>query len=130
LRALGVGPGVEGVQLDARGHVSEATRSSLAWISEGELLIPSPSTGCIPGTAQAQLAACCGLSVRLVATPPPIRADAVLLLRSTLPGGGVPVERWTDQAGTTLWSTHDLAPARQLLGRLADWRAQRSVSLA
>ena len=130
LRTLGAGPGVEGVQLDARGHVSEATRSSLAWLSEGELLIPSPTTGCIPGTAQAQLVACCGLGVRLVATPPPTRADAVFLLRSTLPGGGVPVDRWTDQAGTILWSAHDLAPARQLLSRLADWRAQRSVSLA
>lgn len=130
LRRSGAGPGVEGVQLDARGNVSEGSRSSLAWVVDGSLRVPDESTGRLPGTAQAQLAAVAGLPVVAVATAPPARAEAVLLLRSTLPGGGAPVEAWDDAAGRRLWSTSDLGPARELLARLAAHRAQRSVSLA
>lgn len=130
LRQAGAGPGVEGVQLDARGHVSEGSRSSLAWIADGRLCLPDDSTGRLPGTAQAQLASLAGLPVEAVATPVPVRADAVLLLRSTLPGGGAPVAAWDDAEGRTLWSAPDLAPAPELLARLAAHRAQRSVSLA
>lgn len=130
LRRSGAGPGVEGVQLDARGNVSEGSRSSLAWVADGSLRVPDESTGRLPGTAQAQLAAVAGLPVVAVATAPPARAEAVLLLRSTLPGGGAPVEAWDDAGGRRLWSASDLAPARELLARLAAHRAQRSVSLA
>jgi branched-subunit amino acid aminotransferase/4-amino-4-deoxychorismate lyase len=130
LRRSGAGPGVEGIQLDARGCVSEGTRSSLAWIEDGELRLPDASTGRLPGTAQAQLAALAGLPVRVVAQPPPTRAAAVLLLRSTLPGGGAPVAAWHDDADRPFWTAADLSPARELLLRLAAHRAQRSVSLA
>ncbi len=130
LRQSGAGPGVEGVQLDALGRVSEGSRSSLAWVEDGELRLPDDATGRLPGTAQAQLAAAAGLPVRAVASPVPVRADAVLLLRSTLPGGGAPVASWRDAAGAELWLAADLAPPRALLARLAAHRAQRSVSLA
>lgn len=130
LRQSGVGAGVEGVQLDARGFVSEGSRSSLAWVADGRLHLPDASTGRLPGTAQAQLVAVAGLPVVAVATAVPGRADTVLLLRSTLPGGGAPVEAWDDAEGRPLWSAQDLSPARDLLARLAAHRAQRSVSLA
>ena len=130
LRQSGAGPGVEGVQLDALGRVSEGSRSSLAWVEDGELRLPSDATGRLPGTAQAQLTAVAGLPARPVASPVPTRASAVLLLRSTLPGGGAPVASWHDASGRALWAAADLAPARELLARLADHRAQRAVSLA
>ena len=50
LRALGEGPGAEGVQLDARGNVSEATRSSLAWVADGALRVPAAFIGRLSGT--------------------------------------------------------------------------------
>lgn len=130
LRQSGAGPGVEGVQLDPAGHVSEGSRSSLAWVVDGRLHVPEDATGRLPGTAQAQLAAVAGLPLLPVAQPPPTRAEAVLLLRSTLPGGGAPVDAWEDAEGRVNWSTDGLEPARELLGRLAAHRAQRSVSLA
>lgn len=130
LRALGVGPGVEGVQLDARGHVSEGSRSSLAWVERGVLRIPDAATGRLPGTALAQLADACGLESRPVASPPPRAAEAVLVLRSTLPGGGAPAGAWHDAEGAEIWRAADLGLAHGLLARLAAHRAQRSVSLA
>lgn len=130
LRALGAAPGTEGVQLDAAGRVSEGTRSSLAWVAEGALCAPDEATGCLPGTALAQLMACAGLPVRRVAGPPPASADAVLVLRSTLPGGGAAVDAWADVDGRVFWRAASLAQARQLLARLAAARAQRAVSLA
>jgi len=58
----------------------------------------------------------------------PHRADAILVLRSTLPGGAAAVSRWDDASGRPLWSG-DPAAARPLLTALAAWRAQRCVSL-
>ena len=58
LRSLGVPGGVEGVQLDGHGWVSECTRSSLAWVMGGRLQVPAASTGRLPGTALGQLVAC------------------------------------------------------------------------
>lgn len=130
LRELAVAPGTEGVQLDARGFVSECTRSSIAWVHDGALHVPDASTGRLPGTALAQLAACSGLPVRSVAVPPPTEADAVVVLRSTLPGGGAPVTSWSDVGGREIWQARDTGLARRLLASLAAWRAQRSVSLA
>ena len=130
LRALGAAAGIEGVQLDERGHVSEGTRSSVAWVADGMLCVPAADTQRLPGTALAQLVACSGLPLRQVRAEPPTRAEAVLVLRSTLLGGGAPAASWADAEGRELWRAEDLAPARRLLARLAAHRAQRSVSLA
>ena len=129
LRSLGVGAGVEGVQFDARGFVSEGSRSSLAWVEGGMLHVPAESTDRLPGTALGQLIRCAGLPVREVASPVPVRAEAILLLRSTLPGGASAVSQWDDAEGRTLWSG-DPAVARPLLAALAAWRAQRCISFA
>lgn len=130
LRCLGVPAGTEGVQLDLRGHVSEGSRSSLAWISAGALCVPAATTSRLPGTALAQCMACVGMPVREVAEPPPHDAEAILLLRSTLPGGGAPVTAWADVDGRNFWQAANLDVARAPLARLAAWRAQRAVKLA
>jgi branched-subunit amino acid aminotransferase/4-amino-4-deoxychorismate lyase len=129
LRSLGVGAGVEGVQFDARGFVSEGSRSSLAWVEGGVLHVPAESTDRLPGTALGQLIRCAGLPVREVASPVPVRAEAILVLRSTLPGGASAVSHWDDVEGRPLWSG-DPAVARPLLAALAAWRAQRCISFA
>ncbi|MGA0132776.1 MAG: aminotransferase class IV [Opitutales bacterium] len=129
LRRLGVAAGVEGVQFDAQGRVSECSRSSLAWTEAGVLHVPAASTGRLPGTALGQLVRCCGLPVREAAGPVPLRAEAVLVLRSTLPGGGAPVSAWEDVEGRTLWTGAPDA-ARPLLARLAAHRAQRAFRLS
>jgi branched-subunit amino acid aminotransferase/4-amino-4-deoxychorismate lyase len=129
LRSLGVGAGVEGVQFDAHGFVSEGSRSSLAWVEDGGLHVPAESTGRLPGTALGQLIRCAGLPVREVASPVPVRAEAILVLRSTLPGGASAVSHWDDVDGRPLW-TGDPAAARPLLAALAAWRAQRCISFA
>ena len=129
LRSLGEGAGVEGVQFDARGFVSEGSRSSLAWIERGALHVPADSTGRLPGTALGQLVRCAGLPVREVESGVPVGAEAILVLRSTLPGGASAVSRWDDVDGRPLWSG-DPAAARPLLAALAAWRAQRCISFA
>jgi len=129
LRSLGAGAGVEGVQFDARGFVSEGSRSSLAWVEEGVLHVPAESTGRLPGTALGQLIRCAGLPVRTVESTVPVRAEAMLVLRSTLPGGASAVSHWDDFEGRPLWSG-DPAAARPLLAALAAWRAQRCISFA
>ena len=129
LRSLAAGAGVEGVQFDARGFVSEGSRSSLAWVEGGVLHIPAESTGRLPGTALAQLIRCAGLPVREVESAIPVRAEVILVLRSTLPGGASAVSHWDDAAARPLWSG-DPAAARPLLAALAAWRAQRCISFA
>ena len=129
LRSLGEGAGVEGVQFDARGFVSEGSRSSLAWVEGGALHVPAESTGRLPGTALVQLIRCAGMPVREVESGVPVRAEAILMPRSTLPGGASAVARWDDVDGRPLW-TGDPAAAKPLLGKLAAWRAQRCISFA
>ncbi len=129
LRSLGEGAGVEGVQFDARGFVSEGSRSSLAWVEGGVLHVPAESTGRLPGTALGQLSRCAGLPVRAVESGVPVHADAILVLRSTLPGGAAAVSHWHDVDGRPLWSG-DPAAAKPLLASLAAWRAQRCISFA
>jgi hypothetical protein len=129
LRSLGVGAGVEGVQFDARGFVSEGSRSSLAWVEGGVLHVPAETTDRLPGTALGQLIRCAGLPVREVESGVPVRADAILVLRSTLPGGASAVSHWDGVDGHPLWSG-DPAIARPLLAALAAWRAQRCISFA
>lgn len=130
LRGLGVSTDVEGVQLDARGHVSEGSRSSLAWIHHGVLHVPAANTDRLPGTALAQMVACADMPVREVCEPPPRAAEAILVLRSTLLGGGAPATTWADTEGRAFWQVADLTIARAPLARLAAWRAQRAVKLA
>ena len=129
LRSLGVGAGVEGVQFDARGFVSEGSRSSLAWVEAGVLHVPAETTGRLPGTALGQLVRCAGLPVRAVEAGVPVRAEVIFVLRSTLPGGASAVSRWDDVDGGPLWSG-DPGVARPLLATLAAWRAQRCISFA
>jgi len=129
LRSLGVGAGVEGVQFDARGFVSEGSRSSLAWVEGGVLHVPAETTARLPGTALGQLIRCAGLPTREVESTVPVRAEAILVLRSTLPGGASAVSHWDDVDGRPLWSG-DPAVARPLLGALAGWRVQRCISFA
>jgi branched-subunit amino acid aminotransferase/4-amino-4-deoxychorismate lyase len=129
LRSLGAGAGVEGVQFDARGFVSEGSRSSLAWVEGGVLHVPAETTARLPGTALGQLIRCAGLPTREVASTVPDRAEAILVLRSTLPGGASAVSHWDDVDGRPLWSG-DPAVARPLLAALAAWRAQRCISFA
>jgi branched-subunit amino acid aminotransferase/4-amino-4-deoxychorismate lyase len=129
LRTSGAGAGVEGVQFDARGFVSEGSRSALAWVEGGVLHAPAETTGRLPGTALAQLIRCAGLPLREVESVVPVRAEAILLLRSTLPGGASAVSHWDDVDGRPLWSG-DPAAARPLLAALAVWRAQRCISFA
>ncbi|NBN95835.1 MAG: hypothetical protein EBV31_09555 [Verrucomicrobia bacterium] len=59
----------------------------------------------------------------------PAGAEAILVVRSTLPGGASAASRWDDVDGRTLWSG-DPAAARPLLAALAAWRAQRCISFA
>jgi branched-subunit amino acid aminotransferase/4-amino-4-deoxychorismate lyase len=129
LRSLGAGAGVEGVQFDARGFVSEGSRSNLAWVEGGVLHVPAESTDRLPGTALAQLIRCAGLPVREVESAVPVSAEVILVLRSTLPGGASAVSHWDDVDGRPLWSG-DPAVARPLLAALAAWRVQRCISFA
>jgi len=93
------------------------------------LHVPAETTGRLPGTALGQLVRCAGLPVREVESAVPFRAESLLVLRSTLPGGAAAVSRWDDVEGRPLWSG-DPAAARPLLAALAAWRAQRCISLA
>lgn len=124
----------EGVQLDEHGRVAEASRSSLAWLDDLGWCFPAPSTGCLPGTASAQLRgvlAASGQPLREVAAGFPVSARAVLVLRSTFADGGVPARSCAEADGRVLWQAGPLpeAAVRALAG-LAAWRAQRTVSLA
>jgi len=123
----------EGVQLDAAGHVSEATRSSLAWWDGQRWCFPAISTGRLAGTAAAQfrsIAAQAGRTCVDVAVPFPLDARSVVVLRSTFTAGAVLARSYQSPAGEVRWSPS--ADQDEALARLADlaaWRAQRSVSL-
>ena len=134
LKALADRPDAEGVQLDAAGHVSEATRSSLAWWDGVRWCFPAVATGRLPGTAAAQfrsVAAQAGRPCVDVAEAFPLHAQAVVVLRSTFAGGAVLARSYRAAAGELLWSpSAESAEATARLAELAAWRAQRSVSLA
>lgn len=127
-------PSAEGVQFDAQGHVAEATRSSLAWFAARGWCFPAASTGCLSGTAAAQLRGVLlrdGAPVTETAEGFPLSAAAVLVLRSTFVGGAVPARSFADIDGRTAWTAGELpAPVVRALASLAAWRAQRAVSLA
>lgn len=134
LRALADRPDAEGVQFDARGCVSEATRSSLAWWDGDRWCFPAVSTGRLPGTAAAQfrgVVAQAGRTCVDVETPFPLAARSVVVLRSTFQGGGVLARSYRGAGTSQGWTpAADQSEAQARLMDLAAWRAQRSVSLA
>lgn len=134
LKALADGPEAEGVQFDAAGHVSEATRSSLAWWDGARWCFPAVATGRLPGTAAAQfrsVATQAGRPCVDVTEGFPLHAQSVVVLRSTFLGGAVLARSYRTVAGELLWSpAAESAEATARLADLAVWRAQRSVSLA
>jgi hypothetical protein len=123
----------EGVQCDADGHVSEATRSSLAWWDGERWCFPAISTGRLAGTAAAQfrsIAAQAGRTCVDVAVPFPVDARSVVVLRSTFTAGAVLARRYQTTAGEVQWlPSSNQAEAQARLADLAAWRAQRFVSL-
>lgn len=122
----------EGLQRDARGHLCEGARSSLAWFEGSRWCFPAASTGLLPGTAAAQFRAvlrAAGRVVAEVAAPFPAPAAAIVVLRSTLAGGGVVAHEARDDAGAVVWRPTDGTEARARLGELAAARAQRCVNL-
>jgi branched-subunit amino acid aminotransferase/4-amino-4-deoxychorismate lyase len=133
LAALADPARTEGVQFDAQGHVSEGVRSSLAWREGGTWHFPAVATGCLPGTAAAQFRAAlraAGQPSRDVTAPFPVAAESIVVLRSTLAGGGVLASRAHEADGRPCWQASGAeAAARAALAALATARAQRSVSL-
>ncbi|MEI7651741.1 MAG: aminotransferase class IV [Verrucomicrobiota bacterium] len=134
LRAISHDTDIEGVQLDATGHVAEATRSSLAWWDGTHWCFPAASTGRLGGTAMAQfrgVVLAAGRKIAEVAEPFPPRAESVVVLRSTLAGGGVLSSSCSDAERQVCWqSTGPQTEARAMLAALAAWRAQRCINLA
>lgn len=134
LKALADRPDAEGVQFDAAGHVSEATRSSLAWWDGVRWCFPAVATGRLPGTAAAQfrsVVAQAGRPCVDVTEAFPLQAQSVVVLRSTFLGGAVLARGYASPNGERLWSpAAEQAEASARLADLAAWRAQRSVSLA
>ncbi len=123
----------EGIQCDAAGHVSEATRSSLAWWDGERWCFPAISTGRLSGTAAAQfrsVVAHAGRPCVDVASPFPLQARSVVVLRSTFEAGAVLARSCQTATGEVQWRpAADQSEAEARLGDLAAWRAQRSVSL-
>jgi branched-subunit amino acid aminotransferase/4-amino-4-deoxychorismate lyase len=134
LRTITDRPDAEGLQFDAAGCVSEATRSSLAWWDGERWCFPAVSTGRLPGTAAAQfrsVALQAGRSCVDVASVFPSSAASIVVLRSTFAAGGVLARSYQPLNGAAAWSpSTDQAEAQARLADLARWRAQRSVSLA
>lgn len=134
LRALADRPDAEGVQFDARGCFSEGPRSSFAWWDGACWNFPSAETGCLPGTAQAQLRAvlvAAGRPTRDLSWPGfPLGAQAIVVLRSTFDGGAVRARSYHAD-GKLVWRpTGDPVEVTRALALLAAWRSQRCVNLA
>ena len=134
LRGVADRPDAEGVQLDARGCLSEGPRSSFSWWDGECWNFPSVETGRLPGTASAQLRsvlAQAGRPVRDVSWPGfPLNAQSVLVLRSTFDGGAVPARSYHAEGRLTWQPTGTQAEATRALALLAAWRAQRCISFA
>jgi 4-amino-4-deoxychorismate lyase len=134
LRGVADRPDAEGIQLDARGCLSEGSRSSIAWWDGESWNFPAVETGRLPGTAAAQLRsvlAQAGRPVRDVSWPGfPSNAQSVLVLRSTFEGGAV-LARSYHADGRLAWQpSGPQAEATRALALLAAWRAQRCISFA
>jgi branched-subunit amino acid aminotransferase/4-amino-4-deoxychorismate lyase len=133
LRALADRPEAEGIQLDSAGHLSECTRSSLAWWDGSAWCFPAISTGRLNGTAAAQfrgVLALAGRAVREVAEPFPKEAQSIVVLRSTFLGGAILAATVADENRNVVWKAPaDQAEPRAMLANLAAWRTQRCMSL-
>jgi branched-subunit amino acid aminotransferase/4-amino-4-deoxychorismate lyase len=134
LRGFADRPDAEGVQLDARGCLSEGARSALAWWDGAAWNFPAVETGRLPGTAQAQFRSVLvqsGRPVRDVSWPGfPTNAEAMAVLRSTFDGGAV-LARSFHAEGRLAWQPQGpSAEATRALAGLAAWRAQRCISFA
>ncbi len=134
LRGISNETEMEGVQLDTAGNVAEATRSSLAWWDGASWCFPAASTGRLGGTAMAQfrgVVLAAGRKVADVAEPFPLRAESLVVLRSTFAGGGVLASTFSDVDQKVCWqSAGPQTEARAALAALAAWRAQRCINLA
>lgn len=125
----------EGVQFNAQGHVVEATRSALAWYENGRWVFPAKQVGAVTSTTALQLQSVLrqmGQSFFEVVGPWPTTPQAILVLRATFHGGAVWVDKVWNQQAQLVWQAPPSPPAivSQTLTALAQWRAQRSVSLA
>jgi len=134
LRGIADRPDVEGVQSDARGCLSEGSRSSFSWWDGECWNFPSVETGRLPGTASAQLRSVltqAGRPVRDVSWPGwATNAQSMVVLRSTFDGGAV-LARSYHAEGRLVWQpTGPQAEATRALALLAAWRAQRCISFA
>ena len=134
LRGFANRPNAEGIQLDAQGSVSECTRSSLAWWDGAAWCFPAVATGRLSGTAAAQfrgVLGTAGRAVRDVASPFPVHAESIVVLRSTFAGGATLAASVSDERRATIWTAnkHQLE-AMDMLAALAAWRAQRCISLS
>ena len=134
LRALADRADAEGVQFDARGCLSEGTRSSFAWWDGESWNFPAVETGRLSGTAMAQLRsvlAQAGRPVRDVSWPGfPLNAQSVLVLRSTFEGGAVCARSYHAEGRLAWQPTGAQSEATRALAWLAAWRAQRCISFA
>ncbi len=134
LKSLTTRLDVEGVQCDAVGHVSECTRSALAWWDGQQWSMPAGSTGCLPSTAANQFKGVlqqAKIPLQEVAVPFPQKAQSIIILRSTLAGGACLVHQAYKPDGQVVWqASADQSLALAQLNALRHWRAQRSVNLA
>lgn len=134
LRVVADRPDTEGVQLDARGCLSEGSRSSLAWWDGECWNFPAVETSRLPGTASAQLRsvlAHAGRPVRDVSWPGfPSSTQSMLVLRSTFDGGAVLARSYHAEGRLTWQPSGPQAEATRALALLAAWRAQRCISFA
>ena len=134
LRAIADRPDAEGIQLDARGCLSEGVRSSLAWWDGACWNFPAVETGRLSGTAMAQLRGVliqAGRPVRDVSWPGfPTSAESLLVLRSTFDGGAALARSYHTEGRLAWQPTGPQAEATRALALLAAWRAQRCISFA
>jgi branched-subunit amino acid aminotransferase/4-amino-4-deoxychorismate lyase len=134
LRVVADRPDAEGVQFDARGCLSEGSRSSFAWWDGESWNFPAVETSRLPGTASAQLRsvlAQAGRPVRDVSWPGfPSSAQSMLVLRSTFDGGAVLARSYHAEGRLTWQPNGPQAEAARALALLAAWRAQRCISFA
>ncbi len=91
----------ETVFLNTAGHLCEAATANLFLVSNGRLLVPSLSSGCLPGVTREvilELAAECGIPCEIgnFALSDLERAEEVFLTSSTI--GAMPVSRFADRA--------------------------------
>ena len=134
LRIVADRPDAEGVQFDARGCLSEGSRSSLAWWDGESWNFPAVETSRLPGTTSAQLRsvlAQAGRPVRDVSWPGfPSSAQSMLVLRSTFDGGALLARSYHAEGRLTWQPSGPQAEATRALALLAAWRAQRCISFA